>query len=97
MGFSAVAASLGSKSFLDLTVDQYLWGYEDKLVTVANQFLPNWIDFGTFGLLERVRILFTNSRSKQLSFVIKALNLYFVQSCHQKPFKEFINNSDESL
>ncbi|XP_018561595.1 scavenger receptor class B member 1-like [Anoplophora glabripennis] len=54
MGFSAVAASLGSEPVLDLTVDEFLWGYEDKLVTVANQFLPNWIDFGTFGLLERL-------------------------------------------
>lgn len=60
MGFSAVAASLGSQPMLDLTVDQYLWGYEDKLVTVANQFLPNWIDFGSFGLLERVKINFIN-------------------------------------
>lgn len=58
MGFSAVALSLGSEATLNLTVDEFLWGYEDKLVTVANQFLPNWIDFGTFGLLERV---WTNS------------------------------------
>ncbi|CAH2004110.1 unnamed protein product [Acanthoscelides obtectus] len=54
MGFSALAASLGSNSILNLTVDEFMWGYEDKLVTMANQFLPNWIDFGKFGLLERL-------------------------------------------
>nr|CAI5869844.1 unnamed protein product [Callosobruchus analis] len=54
MGFSALSASLGTKPILNLTVDEFMWGYEDKLVTMANQFLPNWIDFGKFGLLERL-------------------------------------------
>ncbi|KAJ8935840.1 hypothetical protein NQ314_012618, partial [Rhamnusium bicolor] len=54
MGFSAISTTLGSQAMLNLTVDEYLWGYEDKLVTVANRFLPNWIDFGKFGILERL-------------------------------------------
>ncbi|KAJ8917223.1 hypothetical protein NQ315_012715 [Exocentrus adspersus] len=54
IGFSTVAAGVGAQSIVDLTVDQYMWGYEDKLVKVANQFLPSWIDFKTFGILERL-------------------------------------------
>ncbi|KAJ8953747.1 hypothetical protein NQ318_015403, partial [Aromia moschata] len=54
MGFSAISSTLGSQPILNLTIDEYMWGYEDKLVTVANKFLPKWIDFGTFGILERL-------------------------------------------
>lgn len=46
---------MGTKAFLNLTVEEFLWGYEDKLVTIANRFLPSWIDFGNFGILDRVK------------------------------------------
>ncbi|KAJ0177571.1 hypothetical protein K1T71_006444 [Dendrolimus kikuchii] len=45
---------LGSKIFKNLTVEEYLWGYKDSLVTVANKLLPGWIDFGTLGLIDRM-------------------------------------------
>ncbi|XP_023020315.1 scavenger receptor class B member 1 [Leptinotarsa decemlineata] len=54
IGFSTLAASMGAPSFVNLTVNEYLWGYEDKLVSLANQFIPSWIDFGKFGILERL-------------------------------------------
>ncbi|KAJ8978408.1 hypothetical protein NQ317_008483 [Molorchus minor] len=54
LGFSAISQTLNTQSILSLTIDEYLWGYDDKLVTVANNFLPNWIDFGKFGILERL-------------------------------------------
>ncbi|KAG5899426.1 hypothetical protein JTB14_033618 [Gonioctena quinquepunctata] len=54
IGFSTLGATTGAQSFLNLTVDEYLWGYEDKLVHLANQFIPSWIDFGKFGILERL-------------------------------------------
>lgn len=45
---------LQSKSILHLTVHEYLWGYEDPLIRLASGILPNYIDFGRFGLLDRV-------------------------------------------
>lgn len=57
IGFSTLSATLNAQPFLNLTVDEFLWGYEDKLVSMANQFIPSWIDFNKFGLLERVSIL----------------------------------------
>lgn len=56
IGFSTVSAVLGSEPFLNLTVDEFMWGYEDKLVKIANKYIPSWIDFERFGLFERVSI-----------------------------------------
>lgn len=54
MAVSSVAHYLGSKPFVNLTIDEYLWGYDDPLVELANNVVPNWIDFPRFGILERV-------------------------------------------
>ncbi|CAG9860184.1 unnamed protein product [Phyllotreta striolata] len=54
LGFATLSATMGAESFKYITVDEYLWGYEDKLVTMANQFIPSWIDFQKFGIMERL-------------------------------------------
>uniref|UniRef100_A0A6P7GJD8 Scavenger receptor class B member 1-like isoform X1 n=1 Tax=Diabrotica virgifera virgifera TaxID=50390 RepID=A0A6P7GJD8_DIAVI len=54
IGFSSLSATLGAEPFLNLTIEEYLWGYSDKLVSIANEFVPSWIDFGTFGIFERL-------------------------------------------
>ncbi|CAH0553092.1 unnamed protein product [Brassicogethes aeneus] len=54
LAFSSFSTSVGAQSFLNLTVNEYLWGYEDKLVVLANKFMPSWIDFDTFGILDRL-------------------------------------------
>lgn len=45
---------LDSKPILKLSVHDYLWGYEDKLIRFASGIVPNFIDFIKFGLLDRV-------------------------------------------
>ncbi|KAK5638325.1 hypothetical protein RI129_012620 [Pyrocoelia pectoralis] len=45
---------VSAKEFLNLTVDEYLFGYNDNLITLASQFLPNWIDFSRFGIADRI-------------------------------------------
>ncbi|XP_043262677.1 scavenger receptor class B member 1-like [Colletes gigas] len=45
---------LNSKPILNITVYDYLWGYEDTLVNVASTVLPSFIDFRKFGLLDRI-------------------------------------------
>lgn len=49
-----IANIMNSQQFLNLTIDQYLWGYDDNLVTLAHNALPNWINFPRFGIFDRV-------------------------------------------
>ena len=51
---SSVTNMLGAKQFLNLTVQEYLWGYEDPLLEFANTVIPSWIDFKKFGIMDRV-------------------------------------------
>lgn len=57
LGVSAISNSVGSKQFLTMTIDEYMWGYEDKLVKLANEFIPSWIDFPRFGIMDRLMAL----------------------------------------
>lgn len=43
-----------SKPILHITVHDYFWGYEDRLVHLANSVVPNFINFQRFGLLDRM-------------------------------------------
>jgi CD36 family. len=54
LGLSTLANYLGSQPFLNLTAHEYLWGYDDQLVSLARTLLPNWIPFSRLGLMERV-------------------------------------------
>lgn len=48
--------AMNSKPILNISVYDYLWGYEDTVVKLASGILPNFIDFQKFGLLDRVSI-----------------------------------------
>lgn len=54
---------MGSKPLLNLTVYDYLWGYDDPLVRLASGIVPKFINFRKFGLLDRVSIFFINLHS----------------------------------
>lgn len=56
---STLAKSTSARAILNLTVHDYLWGYEDNLVRLANTIVPNYINFDRFGLLDRVSWLLT--------------------------------------
>ncbi|CAK9831565.1 Scavenger receptor class B member 1 [Anthophora retusa] len=45
---------LDSKSILNISVYDYLWGYEDSLVHLASGIVPSFINFRKFGLLDRM-------------------------------------------
>lgn len=53
--FVQLANYLGSKPILNITVHEYLWGYDDDLISLAGTVVPSYIDFDKFGLLDRVR------------------------------------------
>lgn len=54
LGLSTLAKSTSSKPILNLTVHDYLWGYEDNLVRLANRVLPNIFHFEKLGIMDRV-------------------------------------------
>lgn len=54
---SSLAKTLKAKPILNLTVHDYLWGYEDNLVRFASNIAPNIISFEKFGLMDRVSLL----------------------------------------
>ncbi|XP_076687354.1 scavenger receptor class B member 1 [Andrena cerasifolii] len=51
---SSLISMLDSKAILNITVHDYLWGYEDPLVRLASGIVPNFINFRKFGLLDRM-------------------------------------------
>ncbi|XP_055922794.1 lysosome membrane protein 2 [Eupeodes corollae] len=69
MGITAAASSISmfmafavrtlvrqfdAKVMLKVSVDEYLWGYEDPLVKIASKLVPSVINFQKFGLLDRM-------------------------------------------
>jgi len=54
--FNSLVEYLDSKPILELSVHEFLWGYDDQLVKMASNVLPSWINFAKFGLLDRVII-----------------------------------------
>ncbi|XP_050453412.1 scavenger receptor class B member 1-like [Cataglyphis hispanica] len=45
---------MGAKPILNISVYDYLWGYEDSIVTLVSGIVPNFINFQKFGLLDRM-------------------------------------------
>ncbi|RZB77492.1 scavenger receptor class B, member 1-like, partial [Asbolus verrucosus] len=54
---ASISKMTGAQSFINLTVSEYLWGYDDRLVTLANKAIPSWINFDRFGILDRLMAL----------------------------------------
>lgn len=54
LGLSALTKRLNAQPILNVTVHDYLWGYEDHLVHLASKFVPSLIDFPNFGLMDKV-------------------------------------------
>ncbi|KYM93627.1 Scavenger receptor class B member 1 [Cyphomyrmex costatus] len=49
-----LATLMNTKPILNISVYEYLWGYEDSLVKLASGIVPNFINFVKFGLLDRM-------------------------------------------
>ncbi|KAG5347598.1 SCRB1 protein, partial [Acromyrmex charruanus] len=49
-----LANLMNTKPILNITVYDYLWGFEDSLVKLASGIMPNFINFLKFGLLDRM-------------------------------------------
>lgn len=67
LAVSTLAKSTNAQPMLNLTVHDYLWGYRDNLVSLANSIMPNYINFDRFGIMDRVRRLKLPNKSKLMS------------------------------
>uniref|UniRef100_A0A1B6DPI6 Scavenger receptor class B member 1 n=1 Tax=Clastoptera arizonana TaxID=38151 RepID=A0A1B6DPI6_9HEMI len=54
LGLSGIVSFLDTQPFVDVSVHDFLWGYDEQLVKLASKILPNWITFPKFGLLDRL-------------------------------------------
>ncbi|KAL3280403.1 hypothetical protein HHI36_017886 [Cryptolaemus montrouzieri] len=54
LGLTMISNTANSKSFVNVTVNQYLFGYEDLLIKLGHTALPTWINFENFGLFDRI-------------------------------------------
>lgn len=50
-------STLGERAFMNRTVGEIMWGYEDPLIHLINKYLPNMFPFkGKFGLFAEVSV-----------------------------------------
>ncbi|KAF5300480.1 hypothetical protein FQA39_LY02279 [Lamprigera yunnana] len=61
LGIASLSAYLRTEALLNLSVSDFLHGYEDPLLGLANNYLPSWIDFSRFGVLDRIMNLDNDS------------------------------------
>ncbi|KAL7727453.1 hypothetical protein ACLKA6_017573 [Drosophila palustris] len=54
LGLSAVTKRLNAQPMLEISVHDYMWGYEDHLVHLASKFVPSYINFASFGIMEKL-------------------------------------------
>jgi scavenger receptor class B, member 1 len=54
LALSTLTKALNAQPILNITVYDYLWGYEDNLVKLASNIVPSFITFEKLGLLDRV-------------------------------------------
>jgi hypothetical protein len=54
LGISGIVKSMNAQPILNLTVNDFLWGYEDPLIRLASNLVPNIIHFEKLGLLDRM-------------------------------------------
>lgn len=55
MAFNTFSAVLKSKPFLNMTVHEYLWAYDDPIIKYGHNIMPDIIPFATLGYMDRVR------------------------------------------
>lgn len=49
--------TLGERAFMNRTVGEIMWGYEDPLMNLINKYFPNMFPFkGKFGLFAEVSV-----------------------------------------
>ena len=55
MGINLLAGQTKSEGLVAMTAREFMFGYQNALVTLGNKFMPSWIKFDRLGLIDRVR------------------------------------------
>jgi hypothetical protein len=55
MVINLLAGQTKSEGLVAMTAREFMFGYQNTLVTLGNKFMPSWIKFDRLGLIDRVR------------------------------------------
>lgn len=61
-GLNVVIRQTNSQPLVQMTAREFMFGYKSALMTLGNNFMPGWIYFDKLGLIDRVTLIFENSR-----------------------------------
>jgi hypothetical protein len=78
-------------------VNDFLWGYQDNLVTLANSIMPDYIHFEKFGLMDRLLDEGINEVSIHLPKAVEIINQREKHEINfdDQPEDEIIENPDD--
>ncbi|KAJ4444620.1 hypothetical protein ANN_06416, partial [Periplaneta americana] len=93
VGLATLARYVDAQPLLNLSVHEYLWGYDDPLVRLASTFLPSWISFPRLGLMDRmfdegenlVTMRLDNSAVNKSDASTRQHKIYSIDSFNGKP------------
>ncbi|XP_060858229.1 scavenger receptor class B member 1-like isoform X1 [Metopolophium dirhodum] len=93
--FNSLVEYQDSQPILDLSVKEFLWGYDDKLVKMASSVLPTWINFSKFGLLDRMLDEGTNVVTMTVPSERQTRRPYTIDNFNGSPILHQWANTDE--
>ncbi|KAJ6637985.1 Scavenger receptor class B member 1 [Pseudolycoriella hygida] len=97
LALSTLTATLNSQPMLNLTVEDYLWGYEDRLVKLASNVIPKIITFESFGILDRMFDEGTNAVTINLPQRVEQHKEELERQLHAAHTEPKSDNADENL
>ncbi|XP_048006716.1 scavenger receptor class B member 1-like [Leguminivora glycinivorella] len=54
LGYNALQKQVDSRAIITVPAHEYLWGYDEALITMGNTFMPGWIHFSKMGIMDRL-------------------------------------------
>ncbi|XP_025421899.1 scavenger receptor class B member 1-like isoform X2 [Sipha flava] len=94
--FNSLVEYQDSKPMLNLSVKEFLWGYDDNLVKMASNVLPTWINFDKFGLLDRMLDEGTNIITMAVPTERQKKRPYTIDQFNGSPMLHQWTKNDES-
>lgn len=56
LGMAATSRAVKAESFVNITIKEFLWGYENRLITLGHKTMPSWITFEQLGFMDQVGV-----------------------------------------
>lgn len=58
LGMAATSRAVKAEPFVNITIKEFLWGYENRLITLGHKTMPSWINFKQLGFIDQVGVFF---------------------------------------